>query len=139
VRPIYKSIPACAAAMVCLAASSEAQTPQWGPKSADCSFNPTRQPFIPGQKLTQQMTVKNDGGSCWSDGYAQSGPSLFLTARDISVTEQPKHGQVTIGDVENHRIRVAYKPAAGYAGPDTFTIHYGVINTDKSLQVVVSK
>lgn len=106
-------------------------------KASDCQVAPIR--FIPGQKVSGPMTLKNDGGWCWSDGYASQGSNLYLSAGDVVVRDPPKHGRVTVGDLANHRIRTAYQPENGFAGQDSFTLHYRVIDTDRTYQVTVTR
>ncbi len=77
-------------------------------KASECQVAPVR--FIPGQQVSGPMTLKNDGGWCWSVGYASQGSNMYLSAGDVVVKDPPKHGRV-----------------------------YPVIDTDRTYQVTVSR
>jgi hypothetical protein len=106
-------------------------------KASECTYQGGH--FINGQKLTVQMTVKNDGGWCWSDGYSSPSTGRYLSARDLVVTDPPKHGHAVVGDMPNHYLRIAYQPAPGFSGQDSFTVHYNVTEAEKTIQITVSK
>ena len=116
---------------------SESQTPQSPNKASVCTTEAIR--FMAGQKITQQMTIKNDGGWCWMDGWAMPSTGMYLSARDLTVTQQPRHGQVTVSDLDNHRIRTAYQPEPDFSGKDSFVIQYAVMNSEKTVQITISK
>ncbi len=80
----------------------------------------------PGERFTTyspadgSMIVGGDGGWCqikfdfaWGD--------LPLQA-PLRVTHPPEHGEVMVGSV-GLSLRIAYKPAQGFAGADSFTVH----------------
>jgi hypothetical protein len=85
------------------------------------------------------MTVKNDGGWCWADGHASyASGRLYLSARDLVITDPPKHGHAVVGDVANHGLRIAYRPEPGFFGQDSYTVHYNILDVESTVSVTVS-
>jgi len=84
------------------------------------------------------MTVANDGGWCWTDTYERS-YWRTLAAHYVAVTIPPKHGHVLIRDIANQEVRIAYQPEPGFAGQDSFTVHYDTDDSKKTFLVAVSK
>lgn len=106
-------------------------------KARDCQVQTSR--FFSANNATWTFAMANDGGWCWSQGYASPSSGRYLAASDLSVAEQPKHGRVTISDAKNHRIRVAYQSAAGFTGHDQFVVHYDIMNSNVTNVVTVAK
>ncbi len=90
----------------------------------------------PGENAT--MTIKNDGGWCWADTYERSYWRI-LSAYDVTVIKPPKNGLVRMRDIGNQEVRVAYRPDTGFAGTDSFVVHYQVNAYDLTYSVTVSK
>jgi hypothetical protein len=92
----------------------------------------------------RSMTLKNDGGWCWNV-VAISAPrmgkkaGITLSSNALTVASQPQHGQVAIADVEDGKVRIAYRPAAGFAGDDKFTLHNQVRAQDVTYLVSVQR
>lgn len=84
------------------------------------------------------MAVGNDGGWCWADTYERRNWHT-LAANSVAVTNASRHGHVLVRDIENQEVRVAYQPEPGFAGPDSFTIHYETDGSDKTFLVTVFK
>jgi hypothetical protein len=84
------------------------------------------------------MAVTNDGGWCWADTYARSNWRT-LAATSVAVTHPSRHGHVLVGDIENQEVRVAYRPEPGFAGQDSFTIHYDTDDSENTFLITVSK
>jgi hypothetical protein len=91
---------------------------------------------VAGENAT--MTVKNDGGWCWVDTYERSYWHA-LTAHGVAVTNPPKHGHVLVHDIANQEVRSAYQPEPGFAGQDSFIIHYDTDEPKKTFLVAVSE
>jgi hypothetical protein len=88
------------------------------------------------------MAMKNDGGWCWGDVHhvvGRKGGGRMLAAYDLVVVSPPTHGHVLVGDVANGRVRVAYQPAPGFVGTDSFVTHFRVADTQLTWLVTVSK
>jgi hypothetical protein len=83
------------------------------------------------------MTVENDGGWCWVDIY-ERGNWRPLSASFVAVTNASKHGHVLVLDIANQEVRLAYQPDAGFAGRDSFTLHYNTDNSERTFSVTVS-
>ena len=64
---------------------------------------------------------------------------IALSSDALSVASQPQHGQVAIADVEDGKVRIAYRPAAGFAGDDKFTLHNQVRAQDVTYLVSVQR
>jgi hypothetical protein len=84
------------------------------------------------------ISVENDGGWCWADIYERSYWQT-LSARHTTLTNPPKHGQVLVSDTGNQAVRIAYRPNPGFAGTDSFIVHYNVNDRDQSYLVTVSR
>jgi hypothetical protein len=128
------------AAVVVVVSSTGASLPQTIDKlakSGECTYRGGS--FMNGQKAVAQMSIRNDGGWCWSDGYAMPQTGFYLSASDLKVTTPPKHGEVAIGDMPSHHLRIAYRPAAGFSGEDSYTVHYNITEAEKTITVTVSK
>lgn len=65
------------------------------------------------------INLSNDGGWCWHGTHARFGQAYAPTFR---VTSPPAHGELAMGEVNPPRTRVAYRPAPGFVGKDTFTL-----------------
>jgi hypothetical protein len=74
---------------------------------------------LPEALPVRQRWLSNDGGWCWVGLYATLGGLLY--APDFRVIRPPAHGELLMGEVDK-RTRVAYKPAPGFTGEDTFQI-----------------
>lgn len=105
-------------------------------KASECTFHGSQ--ASPGQHVTNQMAVKNDGGWCWSSEAAWRGNGTYYSADDLVITVPPKHGNVVVGDMANHRIRVAYRPEPGFSGQDSYTFHFKVLEIEHTVIVTVS-
>ena len=70
------------------------------------------------------LTVSGDGGWCWRDierqGGGVRGGSGFTVYTGGAVTRPAQHGQARVTLLPSGLLRVAYQPAAGYVGPDSF-------------------
>jgi hypothetical protein len=84
------------------------------------------------------MSVQNDGGWCWIDTYERSNWRT-LSAISVAVTKPPRHGRGQVRDVDNQEIRIAYQPAPGFGGQDSFSIRYESEDSNKGFVVAVSK
>jgi hypothetical protein len=84
------------------------------------------------------MAVANDGGWCWADTYERSNWRT-LSAHAVTVTNPSKHGHVLVGDIDNQEVRIAYQPEPGFAGQDSFTIHYDTDNSERTFLITVSR
>ena len=126
-------------ALICMAATSGGQAVEGRlmgklTRAASCAVSAYH--VMAGENAT--MTVENDGGWCWADTY-ERGNWSHLSASSVGVTNASEHGHVLVGDIANHEIRVAYQPEAGFAGRDSFTIHYTADNSKRTFSVAVSK
>ena len=65
------------------------------------------------------IAMSNDGGWCWF-GFTQVFRQL-VTLPPARITVPPSHGQAVLQTAEG-RIGVAYQPAPGFVGGDTFTV-----------------
>jgi hypothetical protein len=94
---------------------------------------------IGGATGSSPMTVKNDGGWCWNNLPHNYNRSTWIAAHDTVVITPPQHGRVVVGDVDNHRVRVAYQPAPGFTGTDTFTTGFNIVDTRVVWEVTVTQ
>jgi hypothetical protein len=97
--------------------------------------------FIGGDHTSTTLDLNNDGNWCWKTVYYKGGTRIYMSAYYVSVTagNPPKHGRVLIGDAPDSKVRVAYQPAPGFVGTDSFTIHFGVADSDVTFAVTVSQ
>ncbi len=84
------------------------------------------------------MAVENDGGWCWADTSERS-YWRTLSASSATVTNPPKHGHVLVGDTANQQVRVAYQPNPGFAGTDSFIVHYQANEHEQTYLVTVAR
>ena len=68
------------------------------------------------------IVVGNDGGWCTIQAEAQWERQVYTA--DLQVTQPPAHGGVVVGSV-NGKLRIAYRPAPNYVGPDGFRVALG--------------
>jgi hypothetical protein len=80
------------------------------------------------------MRMSGSGGWCWVDIWATMN-SLKIVAT-YSVTRAPMHGEVLMGEV-NQKMRIAYRPAAGFVGDDSFVIVNRMTNSERPIAVTV--
>ena len=66
------------------------------------------------------FNMSNDGGWCWRGSPAQLGSTLY--APTFRITSSPAHGELRMGEATKNLTRIAYKPAPGFIGVDTFTL-----------------
>jgi hypothetical protein len=93
----------------------------------------------PGQG-TIQMT--NDGGWCWIEMAFTSRNTYYVPAMTIS--QPPRNGTALTGGVDTSggkRVRLAYRPAPGFTGSDSFTVHmqHAAGDIDANVAVTVAK
>ena len=84
------------------------------------------------------ISVKNDGGWCWAD-TDESTYWRTYSANYVAVLRPPEHGHVLLGDVANHKVRVAYQPNPGFFGTDRFIVHSHANEQDLTYLVAVSR
>jgi hypothetical protein len=126
-------------ALVSWGALSARQTVQVGPvdrltRASACATSAYH--VTAGDNAT--ISVENDGGWCWTDTYERNYWRI-LSAYYATVTNPPKHGHVLVGDTANHEVRVAYQPNPGFAGTDSFIVHYEVNEHEQTYLVTVSR
>jgi hypothetical protein len=122
--------PKLAIAVICLAGALQGCVPkpagQAGPRLPVYAFDQgggarscTVAPVSPvaGKQVEATMSVVNDGG--WCAVTVQQEDKTPYTAG--LVTARPKHGKVFVHSV-GANTRIDYTPAAGFAGPDEFSI-----------------
>jgi len=80
---------------------------------------------------TAKIEMTNDGGWCWLSMWGTQGSLLY--APTYRVSRPPAHGDLLMGEV-NKRRRIAYKPASGFVGEDTYTM----VNVMNNLVLVVT-
>lgn len=123
------------AVMVALCARGEAQTPAASElqRSKACS---TRAPltYPGGPTIQTTIRVSSGGGWCWVDISATMGTIRIVAT--YSLTHAPAHGEVLMGEV-NQKMRIAYRPAAGFVGDDSFVIVNRMTNSERPIAVTV--
>jgi hypothetical protein len=83
------------------------------------------------------IAMGNDGGWC-SIAYQAQMPNGAPTVADASVTRPPGHGEAMVGTL-NGLLRIAYRPAPGFTGPDAFTVSlHGPLPYTVPVRVVVA-
>jgi hypothetical protein len=82
------------------------------------------------------ITMSNDGGWCWLSLWANQGSMRYVPT--FRVAQPPAHGQLVMGEVSN-RARVAYRPAAGFAGEDRYRIIDTLNNAERAVTITVSQ
>jgi hypothetical protein len=107
-------------------------------KASECSVQGSR--FHAGGTSSWTMNLKNDGGWCWTNVTYTAG-KLKLSADYVTVSKDnpPKHGHIVIRDLSNFSVRIAYQPDPGFVGADSFTMHFGIVESDVTLAVTVSQ
>jgi hypothetical protein len=65
------------------------------------------------------MTMSNDGGWCWLQ-FGQSFRAALIHP-EASVAEPPRHGDLDLTRMSD-RISMAYRPAPGFIGTDSFAV-----------------
>lgn len=65
--------------------------------------------------------VVNDGGWC-AIRYQVTMPNGSLTTSEAIVTHPPAHGSTMVGTLDG-KLRIAYRPAPGFTGEDTFSVY----------------
>ena len=72
------------------------------------------------QAQSTDMTVSNAGQGCT---FTIFNPDLQIVTNAALITSPALHGQATAGLVDEARqASVSYRPQAGYAGPDQFSV-----------------
>jgi hypothetical protein len=87
-----------------------------------CSIETTKGSVSREGNYPSNWTIKmdNDGGWCWRGVQSRFGSQTY--APTFRITSPPAHGNLQIGEVTEDRTRIAYKPAPGFIGADTFTL-----------------
>ncbi len=81
------------------------------------------------------ITMNNDGGWCGYLRWTTMGGRVF--GAPMRVTQAPAHGQVDIA-VQAKGTRISYRPEAGFAGTDHFSVVNIFLNFDRPYSVTVS-
>jgi hypothetical protein len=68
------------------------------------------------------IQMANDGGWCWIQTQAIWERQLYTA--EIHLTEPPANGTAVVGSVDG-QMRIAYRPAPNYVGPDAFHVALG--------------
>jgi hypothetical protein len=85
---------------------------------------------------TTDITMSNDGGWCWMDLSATQGSLQYLPTYRVS--KAPVHGQVVMGAV-GMKARIAFKPEAGFAGSDTYTLMNTLNNSERVVTITITR
>ena len=103
------------------------------PRASRCS---TRAPLSVrgGATLQTTMRMSSSGGWCWFDLWATFGSLKYVGSYEV--TQAPAHGEILMGEA-NQRARIAYKPAAGFVGEDSFVIVNKMTNSHRPVAVTV--
>ena len=139
-RPVRREFSAAAAALTLAAALSGCQAPPPEQNAAalsalspahGCTASlPTFGRFPGGPDATfdtylppdGRIAMANDGGWCTiAFTHNWRGGTLELVS-PLSVRVPPAHGEAMVGSVGT-TMRIAYRPAPGYVGPDRFSVH----------------
>jgi hypothetical protein len=105
------------------------------PRAQTCSFIHTM--ATAGSSVgTTAIRMSNDGRWCWIDLWATIGSLQYVPK--FRVAQAPAHGELVMGEV-GKKGRIAYRPALGFAGVDTYTLTDTVTNTERVVTVTVSK
>jgi len=104
------------------------------PKASECATNV---PFIPtgGASVPATIRMNNKGGWCWLELSATQSGARYVPS--YSVPRQPAHGQLMMGQV-GQKMRVAYKPTAGFAGNDSFSLVNETTGGERTVSVTVA-
>jgi hypothetical protein len=84
---------------------------------------------------TTDMKMINDGGWCWTDLSATEGSLQYLPT--YRVDKAPAHGEVVMGAV-GMKARIAFKPEAGFAGTDTYSLMNTLNHSERVVTITVS-
>jgi hypothetical protein len=103
------------------------------PKASRCS---TQAPIsVPGgATLRTTMRTSNSGGWCWFDVWATFGSLKYVGSYEV--TQAPAHGEILMGEA-NQKARIAYKPASGFVGEDSFVIVNKMTHSQRPVTVTV--
>jgi hypothetical protein len=105
------------------------------PRSQTCSATNTMA-IVGGMAGTTAIRMRSDGGWCWIDILATT-EGLRYTPK-YRVAQAPAHGELVMGEVDK-KARIAYRPAPGFAGVDTYTLMNTMTNSERVVTVTVSK
>jgi hypothetical protein len=88
------------------------------------------------------ISMANDGGWCWLQLSMISNNTYVIPG--VTVTQPPRHGTMISGGVDTSagkRLRLAYKPVAGFSGTDSFSVHFQLPSgtLDANVAVTVTK
>jgi hypothetical protein len=87
-----------------------------------------------GPTIQTTIRVSSGGGWCWVDISATMGTIRIVAT--YSLTHAPAHGEVLMGEV-NQKMRIAYRPASGFVGDDSFVIVNRMTNSERPFAVTV--
>jgi len=71
-----------------------------------------------------RIAMDNDGGWCTIDFTYSIYAGLLPVVAPLRVARPPAHGAAEVGSV-GPAMRIAYRPAPGFAGQDDFAVHMG--------------
>jgi hypothetical protein len=97
------------------------------------------EPFAPSGGVVVSATTitrNNDGNPCWYMRRSTQSGRVFGVP--MHLTKQPSHGAVEI-TVLDKGTRISYKPTAGFAGTDEFSVINEMYNVDRPYKVSVSR
>jgi hypothetical protein len=82
------------------------------------------------------VRMSGDGGWCWINLWATQGSLQYIPKYRIA--QAPAHGELVMGEVDKNA-RIAYRPAPGFVGVDTYTLMNTMNNSERVVTVTVSK
>ena len=88
-----------------------------------------------GPTMQTTMRVSSRGGWCWFDVSATFGTIRYVGI--YLVTRAPAHGEVLMGEVNNQKARIAYRPVPGFIGDDSFVIVNKTTNSERPVAITV--
>ena len=105
-------------------------------KSKICKVS---EPFAPAGGVVVSataITMNNDGNPCWYIRRTTQSGRVFGVP--MHLTRQPSHGAVEI-TVLDKGTRISYRPIAGFAGTDEFSVINEMYNVDRPYKVTVTR
>jgi hypothetical protein len=103
------------------------------PRASRCSARaPLSEPG--GATLQTIMRTSSSGGWCWFDVSATFGSLKYVGSYEV--TQAPAHGEILMGEA-NQKARIAYKPATGFVGEDSFVIVNKMTHSERPVAVTV--
>jgi len=86
--------------------------------------------------VPSKITVSNEGGWCWLQLSAVWVRMQY--APNFRVARAPAHGELVMGEVNDKRTRLAYKPHPGFVGTDSYEVVNKMSGVGRTVEINVT-